>query len=535
MSVLEETPFGISPGLQAHGLGIRIKGVTYDDIMDNVDYFHRLFIEHKAIGFVRLHPTREQHLDILSAISGIDPDGKPGWIFDQGHSRLAQEQYEYDPAEDSYHKLDDNEPFLNRGLVGDWHMDHPYNEYMSCVTSLHMTTFKAGWGRGNTRLVDLEYLYNICPQEIKDSLNDLTLVHNTGGPNSVGQEHPALRTHPVTGNTCLHWTGWDMEPEESITAYKDWFAEQVGIRGHPERLENMWEWYWSEGDLLLWDNRNCAHSFMGGWKMGDRVMDKLEVGYEKPYYLNTGTESAVAPPNNDHIPFVWTNGIYANREFEEYRRTVTLFVTTMPDLGYPHLVGDDPILLKESLLLKDEVGDAGFNVVSVRYDKNNDVFKRYRKAYLSDDVNVIGQKFLFSVNGDFAYAFSSKIDVGNDIELYIAPGSDEKTLSSVSNYIRGLLHEIPALRHAGHAWHYPDWFPKQPLQFRPWEWRNLPFFDYLPDLDEVDDDMLLQQVVDIVFGSFNHKLDNNERKEFVQGVIDFLQLMIELKEYEVER
>jgi alpha-ketoglutarate-dependent taurine dioxygenase len=521
MFELEETPFGISPGLQAHGLGIRIKGVTYDDIMDNVDYFHRLFIEHKAIGFVRLHPTREQHLNILSAISGFDAEPYPNWVFDQDHSVLAQMHCEDDLAED-------NEPYLNRGLVGDWHIDHPYNEYMPCATSLHMTTFKAEWGRGNTRILDLEYLYDICPQEIKDSLNDLVLIHNTGNPEgagSVGREHPALRTHPVTGNTCLHWTGGDMEPEESIMAYKNWFSEQAGIRGYPERLENTWEWFWSEGDLLLWDNRNCAHGFMGGWKMGDRVMDKLEIGYEKPYYLNASTESTAVKPNNDHIPFVWTNGIYANSEFEEYKRTVTLFVTT----------GDDSILLKESLLLKDEIGDVRFNVVPVLYDENNDVFKRYRKAYLSDDVDIIGQKFLFSVNGDFAYAFNSEIDVRNDIELYIAPGSDEKAMSSVSNYIRGLLHEVPALRHAGHAWHYPDWFPKQALQFRPWEWKNLPLFNYLPDLDKPDDDMLLQQVVDIVYGAFNHKLDNKDREEFVQSVIDFLQLMIELKEHEVER
>ena len=531
MSILDEAPFGMSPGLQANGLGIRIKGVTYDDIINNADYFHRLFIEHKAIGFIRLHPTREQQAIITSVLSGVDVEEQLGRIDDQDHIQIALDQYG-----------SDEDPFMKQGVVGDWHIDNPWEEYTTSVISLHMTKFDVAWGKGNTRFVDLEYLYHICPPEIRDYLATARWKRERESPKTssprdadtkdyIGYFHPALRTHPDTGKTCIYWTGFGMIPEdgdmEKMAIFEDWFVKQ---------LDNMWEWYWSEGDLVVWDNRNLIHSFMGGWRPGDRIGDSIYLGLQKPYYSGS-TETTTVPPNSDHIPFVWTKGIYANSGLEEYVRTVTLFVTTMPkhiDM-IPYMVRDDGILMQESLSLKDEIGSDRFNVVEVPYDKEYDIFKRYREAYLPDDINVIGQKFLFSVNGDFAFAFSSKVKVKDDIELYVAPMSDEKALSPVYNYIRGLLHDIPALRHAGHAWHYPDWYPKQALQFRPWGWENLPFFNYLTDLDEPNDDMLLQQVMDIVFGAFNHKLDNDERKEFVQDVIDFLQLMIDLKEYEVER
>jgi hypothetical protein len=92
------------------------------------------------------------------------------------------------------------------------------------------------------------------------------------------------------------------------------------------------------------------------------------------------------------------------------------------------------------------------------------------------------------------------------------------------------------MRHAGHAWHYPDWFPHQPLQFRPWSYQNLPFTQYINwGGEDPPEDFLVQFAIDAVYGCFNHLKKNDDRRRVIERIHDYIGYMLELNEHEKER
>lgn len=70
--------------------------------------------------------------------------------------------------------------------------------------------------------------------------------------------HPLLRTHPLTGRKALYLAGNFIERFENMSA-----AESKPILdtliAHSTRPENVYRHRWSEGDLVIWDNRCTMH------------------------------------------------------------------------------------------------------------------------------------------------------------------------------------------------------------------------------------------------------------------------------------
>ena len=269
--------------------GLRLEGLTVDDVLNNMQYYYDLFIEHRKLGFVELHPTREQQSELVQKFANETLDGC-GPLWDVTHPHLETTLAE---TPDDF-------------LIGHWHMDNTVHEWCPDITSMHMHTWKGETGKGSTVLVDLEDLYQKCPQRYKDYLQNI-MVHHRSGANKTaqtdelhdGSHHPGLRTHPITGNTCLFYTGPECDPSdgssELFDEYKQWMRDgapaEASEGGWPRTggqlylLENQFVWDWSEGDFLIWDNTCIVHGFYGGWVYEERVFDKMEGRYSKPYYL----------------------------------------------------------------------------------------------------------------------------------------------------------------------------------------------------------------------------------------------------------
>ena len=105
-------------------------------------------------------------------------------------------------------------------------------------------------------------------------------------------------------------------------------------------------WEWGQGDLVIWDNRAVLHSFSPGWSHDQRIFTRCEVGKEKPTYepnrkiivnedfgdtwRKEGVEKDITVgPNPDHIPLVFTKGIYALPEYADLFQKVTLFLNSI--------------------------------------------------------------------------------------------------------------------------------------------------------------------------------------------------------------
>ena len=256
---------------------INLQNVTVKEILSNSDFYADLLARNKVLGFVELRPYRRQHEEILVSLMRGEGDRSFGPIWDVTHPHL----------ENVLPNMPDD------FLVGHWHADNTVWEESPTITSMHMHTWTGEKGKGNTVLVDCQKLYEKCPSHLRDYLQDLMLLHRSGandpetGELAKGAVHPALRTHSVTGGTSLFYTGPECDPVDGETElfneYKTWL-NGTQVDGALYDQENQIQWEWSEGDLLIWDNSCMVHGFLGGWKYGERVFDKLEGQWAKPEY-----------------------------------------------------------------------------------------------------------------------------------------------------------------------------------------------------------------------------------------------------------
>lgn len=511
---------GIAAGLMLGSLGFKVKGLTVEDVLKDAEYFREILARNKMIGFIGLNPSDEEHIELLRALYyGGDRSPVGGLIHNQCHSGNPN-------TKDS-----DFDNFVAQM----WHVDNPFVVPVPSYTSMCMKTFDADPRYGRTLLASLVSMYEECPEEFRRHLdNGVKFVHHTGRVAPDAESPPAtyeaLRTHPVTGETVLFWTGGGTELEVD----EPWFGDfKMWVERFLSNPQNWYQWEWTQGDFIIWDNRALIHSVTPGWSHQERVFTRGEIGLEEPF-LDPFFESRLNPsfgdivrrdgikkdvsrgPNPDHIPLVFTKGIYGLEQYRHLYQQTTMFVYTTTGE-----IPDDVKLLQES------VDNQEFNVVLVDYTSPN-FLERYSKRILAGE-DKEGQKFLFTPNGNLEKAYRPSDDLMTD-------EFDEHGRWPPIRLINALGEFHPDLRHAGHAWHYPDWFPHQPLRNRPWDWHNLSFIEYegFPG-SEPPVDFLVQFAVDTVFGCFNHLKTTQERKDVVESIVDYLQFMIELGEYEVGR
>ncbi len=270
--------------------------VSVDDICEDVPYYADLLADCKVLVFKELHPTRVEQAQLIELLFQGDGTGaEPGPIWDQDHSGMFNNGSDFNglPLEDGL------TPEHTR--VG-WHSDAPFLENPPSLTSMHMTKCDIPPGTGRTWLMDLEQVLDLLSPDQVAWLKDVKLEHRTGnsispetgkhGRNLVGEwlieepgvYHPALRTHPVTGRTCLYVSGHSCsaEDEEAFEEIRNLYL--LLFQEFDEEAPYTYAHEWSAGDLMIWDNRNLLHTFEGGWVFGTRIFDKIEFGREVPYY-----------------------------------------------------------------------------------------------------------------------------------------------------------------------------------------------------------------------------------------------------------
>lgn len=511
---------GLAAGLMLGTLGFKVKGVTARDVINDSEYFSEILARNKMIGFIGLNPTDEEHEELLKALYRGDSSSlSPGLLHDQCHR---------------WNEKTATDEELNF-IMQNWHVDNPFLPDPPSFTSMHMRTFDVPHGRGRTYLASLSSMYDVCPDRFKTHLETARFIHNTGSVNESGTStdalaHSALRTHPVTGETMIYWTGGDT----SLEGEGDWFVEfKLWVERFLADGNNWYIWEWTAGDFIIWDNRAVIHSLGPGWTHDQRIFTRGEVGRERCFY-DTTTRSLLNPlfgdivrhssvsqdssygPNPDHIPLVFTKGIYGLPGLEKYYQQTTMFVYS-----------SDGSIPEDVVKLKDIVENTEFNVVAVDPSPGN-FLERYSKRILPGQ-QIEGQKFLFTPNGNLEKAYK------HDDDLFTDEFDDQGRWPPI-RLINALGEFHPDLRHAGHAWHYPDWFPHQPLRERPWDWHNLSFTNYegFPG-SEPPFDYLVQFAVDTVYGCFNHYKTNEQRKEMIEAIIDYLSFMLALGEHEADR
>ena len=113
----------------------------------------------------------------------------------------------------------------------------------------------------------------------KDKGRSMAIVYSDSA--LATQLQPVARVHPETGRTALYVSpgytiGIDGMPDDEAG---DLLAQ---LFAHQAREEFVYRHRWSQGMLLLWDNRCLVHAATGGYQGHDRLLHRITVGERAP-------------------------------------------------------------------------------------------------------------------------------------------------------------------------------------------------------------------------------------------------------------
>ncbi|MCA3713653.1 MAG: TauD/TfdA family dioxygenase, partial [Phenylobacterium sp.] len=272
----------------ASGFGARITGVDLSQPLDprDLEDVRAAWARHSVVCF----PGQPLSLDALEAFTlQIGPFGKDPYIEPMpGRPNVLELRRQPD------------EKASNFGAG--WHSDWSFLETPPAATLLRAQIIPPVGG--DTLFVDASRAWDALSDAMKAVVAPLQAVHSarqsygTKGVFArdteartmkiiVSEEadssltHPLVRTHPVTGRKALYISpvytvGIEgFTPEESQALLGFLFA-------HLTREEFIYRHRWTEGDLLMWDNRCTMHFAEGGYDGHLRVMHRTTVQGEVP-------------------------------------------------------------------------------------------------------------------------------------------------------------------------------------------------------------------------------------------------------------
>jgi len=169
-----------------------------------------------------------------------------------------------------------------------WHSDVTMDECPPMGSILLGRTIPVG---GDTIFANQYLAYDALSEGMKQMLDGLRAVHNgdvfgpAGGidPATLPSNlHPVVRTHPETGrkalfvNTIYTSRFEDMTVEESLPLLNY-------LRTHSVQPNFTFRHRWTEGDLLMWDNRCLQHFAVADYGTQRRTMHRIAILGDRPF------------------------------------------------------------------------------------------------------------------------------------------------------------------------------------------------------------------------------------------------------------
>lgn len=142
------------------------------------------------------------------------------------------------------------------GRADVWHTDVTYTPSPPIgVLVRYVTGPRLG---GDTMWSNQYRVYEALSEPIRELLGGLSALHMSTIDTSIHHEHPAIRVHPVTGRTSLYLNRLFTRSLRQLLP-----GESAALLQHllswSERPEFTCRWSWSQGDVVLWDNRCTLH------------------------------------------------------------------------------------------------------------------------------------------------------------------------------------------------------------------------------------------------------------------------------------
>jgi taurine dioxygenase len=241
----------------------------------------RLWLEHQVLAFTGQELALEHIERFASAIGpfGVDPyfDSVPG------HPHVAQVRRE----------AEEQTPIF----AETWHSDWSFLAHPPAATVLYGDVIPPVGG--DTLFANQYAAWDALPGSMQTFLKDKQGIHSARrgyardgmyGERDTGrsmairysdsalatQLHPIMRLHPETGRPALfvspgYTIGIDGMPDgEATPILLELFTHQV-------KPEFIYRHRWSQGMLVMWDNRCVVHAATGGYQGHKRLLHRITV------------------------------------------------------------------------------------------------------------------------------------------------------------------------------------------------------------------------------------------------------------------
>jgi len=271
--------YELSPNIGAELLNVDLKNITPELITD----VRAALLKYRVVFFRDQNLSQSQHIEFTRAFGPLEIH--PATPADQEHQEVLR--LAHGPK--------------SRGSENFWHSDVTWRECPSLGSVLKAVEVpEVG---GDTLFANMAMAYDRLSDETKDRIKDRRAVHDIAKVfakrlNKTPEElyekyppmsHPIVRTHPETGENIIYVNGAftshieDMDPIESEALLNELYLSAWNP-------EIQCRFRWRAGSIAFWDNRSCQHFAASDYFPKVRVMERVTIAGDKPFFQRDAAE-----------------------------------------------------------------------------------------------------------------------------------------------------------------------------------------------------------------------------------------------------
>ena len=270
----------LSENLSKNGIGVEVTDFSLADLTrENISFLRSKWVEYGLIVFPKLPLSHDEFKDFALSFGDFGDD--PFISSLQDYPNIAEI------------KRSSNEKATPFG--GTWHSDWSFMKKPPSATLLHSKIIPPIGG--NTLFANTEKSFAALPEEMKNKLRNLKVIHSAKIPYAddgfyalekeersmkilpskeakATFSHPMVKIHPETNKECLF-----INPVYTINVegFSDDESQQLlwELYEHMIQDQFVYEHVWNEDMLIMWDNRTVMHQATGGYDGYDRLLHRI--------------------------------------------------------------------------------------------------------------------------------------------------------------------------------------------------------------------------------------------------------------------
>ncbi|MBT8389496.1 MAG: taurine dioxygenase [Altererythrobacter sp.] len=276
-TTLDTGALDVRPMTPAIGAEILNVDLGSENIGDSIPSIRAALLKHGVIFFRDQELTQEQHIAFARHFGELEVH--PATPKDQPNPEVLR--IAHGPK--------------SRGQENNWHSDVTWREEPS-LGSILLAREVPDVG-GDTLFANMHLAYERLSQQMKRFCEGLTAVHDISRvfakrlnktPEELHEKyppmrHPVIRTHPETGERAVYVNNGFTSHIEGLSK-----EESVWLLDHLYKtawdVEIQCRFRWQPGSIAFWDNRVCQHLAVSDYFPARRVMERVTIAGDKPFF-----------------------------------------------------------------------------------------------------------------------------------------------------------------------------------------------------------------------------------------------------------